>query len=258
MKKLASTSSHGKGIFIIDEMTAEVNDGSIEGHFVASRKGGAIDVSMDMSVSKLPIQTILSILAAPDREPMSGDLTAKVLLDGRIGNDDGEKTALSGQIKGVLSKRVFPSSDSGQSPWLTPVLGALRLPSIENVDIDRIYASVQLDGDVAEVEELSLDGNLLKLTYSGKVPLSNRIGETRLELPVDVLIEEGVGRESGLPVKLKESIPGFGLLPSFLSIEGNLDEPRFEVDRIALAKILIESVANGLPVAPKGESSESK
>jgi len=247
VKNLVSKSTHGKGLFIIDGVTAEVNDGSLEGHFAASRQNGAADVSVDISVSKVPIQPILSILAVPDGEPMSGVLTAKVLLDGRIGNGDGEKTALSGQIKGSVSEPVFPSSDSGQSPWLTPVLRALRLPSIENVDIDRIYASVQLDGGVAEVEELSLDANILKLLSSGKVPLSNRVGETRLELPVDVLIEDEVGREAGLPVKLNESNPGFGLLPSFLSIQGDLGEPQFEVDRIALAKILIESVANGLP-----------
>ncbi|MDB4798241.1 AsmA-like C-terminal region-containing protein, partial [Verrucomicrobia bacterium] len=258
VRDLALKSTHGKGLFIIDGVTAEVNDGSIEGRVAASQKGGATDVSVDLSVSKLPIHHILSILAVPDREPMSGELTAQVLLDGRIGNDDGEKTALSGHIKGVLREPVFPSSDSGQSPWLTPVLGALRLPSIENVHFDRVFASVQLDGEVAEVEDLSLDGDLLKLMSSGKVSLVNNVGETRLELPVDVLIEEGVGSKSGLPLNLNGSIPGFGLLPSFLSIQGDLGDPRFEVDRIALTKILIESVANGLPVAPAEESSESK
>jgi hypothetical protein len=253
-----SKSSHGKGIFIIDEVKADVNDGSIEGHFAASREEGVTDVSIDMSLSKLPIQPILLILAEPDSEAAGGELTAQVLLDGRVGNGDGEKTVLSGQIKGVVSKPVFPSSDSGQSPWLAPVLRALRLPSIEKVDIDRIYASIQLDGGVAVVEELSLDGNLLKLISSGNVLLSDSIGETRLELPVDVSVEEGVGREAGLPLKLNESNPDFGILPPFLKIRGNLGEPRFEVDRFSLARILIESVAKGLPATPVKESSESK
>lgn len=251
-------STLGRELLVVDELAGDVNGGSVRGLLAAKQRAGATDLSIDLSVSDVPIAPMFSIWANTNRVAVEGTLNAQVRLDGRLGDGVDEKTNLSGLIEGVLIEPVFPPSDSGQTPWLTPVLRALRLPRIDHVNFDRIYTSVKLDEMIAEVEELSLDADLLKLSSSGSVPLGHPLALSLVNLPVDILVEEGLGRKSGLPTMSNESSPGFGLLPAFLSIQGELRKPRFEVDSIALTKILLQAVANGLPDDREPKHDETK
>ena len=259
---LVVRSSIQKDSFKLEKLDAAINGGSISGvgtvgHRDFGKESQSTDVAIDLALSEIPIELWQGVVSGEAEEGVTGRLNLRAQIDGRIEESSENESALTGQIEATLTDPTFPAVATDSLPWLTPILTSLRLPDPDTLEVEQLSTSVSFDKNRMIVEDLSLDANHLRLKSLGAVLIKGGLEATPVDLPVEVLLNEQVMKSAGL---LKWATPknafGFYPIPQFLSLEGTLAEPRFAMDQLALANLVIAARADG--DSPDDESVESE
>ncbi|MCS1407026.1 MAG: hypothetical protein M2R45_00182 [Verrucomicrobia subdivision 3 bacterium] len=235
----------GKDLLLLDQFDVHLN-GSVSGRVAVKNNDSAMDLSVAASAKQVPIGPLYRSFKSSDSELIDGSVDVELTLDGQVPlAGSGGGVSLTGNVAVNWMDPVVEPLNMEEAPWLASIVRAINLQSSSPLRVNRISGSARIVDDLATVESLELEANLLQLTSTGQFKVLPNIGDSPVHLPVAVLMDPVLAEKVHLPFNGEPNADGLSLVPGFLSISGELAGLELKVDRSALARVLAKNGDNG-------------
>ncbi len=236
----------GPDVLAIDKLTATANGGDVQASLASSANPSnpeLRDVSFDVRVDAVSVAGIPELFLSPDEPAFAGELDARLVINGQMAADDSPNSDLVGHLDLSLTGANYPFLNPQTLQWLRPVMAGLNLPALGAFRFDDLKAGLRVEKNRVFVDGLGVSGDLVTLTTDGEIVLDRGLS-SEVDLPVEVRVRDldflNVGSNVGLESSQSDDDESGELLPSFLSVGGEVARPRLEIDQAVLTQWVLQ------------------
>jgi hypothetical protein len=235
----------------IEPFQATLNDAPLHGHadFDFSVPGWRYDLAL--LANAIPIEPIVNTFDPANTGRYRGLFLGNLAIQGSGFTGPNLQQHLSGQLNLSLTNAHIQLVSPKARRLVDPIAAALQLSEITQSPLVWLRAIASVNNGVIHLHDLSLQSTAFTAATRGSIPIANSPARSSLNLPVSLALRRSLADKARLLPSNDSTNAAYVPLPDFVSITGSLENPRTELNQLAISGLLLKSgvgVANRLGV----------
>jgi hypothetical protein len=210
-------------------------------------KGWRYDVGLKLD--RVPVRPFADSFM-PDRR---GQLDGTLLVDGSVKGagitGTNLKKSLTGGASFSLTNVDVQVVSEKWKPVLTVIGLALRITDITQSPLNAIYSDVRFGGGNIDLKRFTVESEAFRANATTVVPIADVLNDSPLDsVPVAVELRRSLAQKANLLPDNTPTNTKYAALPSFVKLKGTLGKPEADIDKGAIALLLLKSTPAGAVV----------
>jgi hypothetical protein len=214
--------------------------------------GYEYDVSAKLD--RVPVEPLANTFMPEQRGIYKGNILSSVALKGAGVTGPSLQKNLNGAVVFTLTNAEVKVADARFEnkyagwlvKWLPTVAKYLRVPELMDTPITLVDSQVRITNGVAHLNRTFIESPAFQANVPGTVTLNEIMTNSTLnKLPVQLTLRRSIAEMARLVPKGGEQNP-YVELPSFVSIEGTVGKPKYDVNEKAVLQIIAKAAGGFL------------
>ncbi len=202
------------------------------------------EYDLNAKMDRVPVEPLVNTFAPEKRGQFKGDLIANAALKGAGVTGAGFKKNLGGNLGLTLTNaNVQVTKYTTLQKILVPIAVALRVPQISESPLTWIDARIVIANGTANIESGTAESSAFRAGVTGPITINEVLTNSTLnKLPVDLALRRNIADAARLTPSGTAADQQFVAMPRFVSISGTAGDPKPEMDKIAVTRILASTI----------------
>jgi hypothetical protein len=194
----------------------------------------------------VPVEPLVNTFAPDNRGQVKGDLFTSAQIKGAGITGPNVKKNLAGQLGLTLTNaNVQVTKYKPLQQILGPISSALRIPQLAESPLNWIDARATIAGGTVTLPAVTAESSVFRLALNGTVTMDEVLTNSVLNnLPAEIALRRNIADAARLTPPGTPTNAQFIPLPTFVRVAGTVGDPKSQIDKMAVARLLAGAVGN--------------
>ncbi len=211
------------------------------------------EYDVNVNLDRVPVEPLANSFMPEQRGIYKGNLLSSVAIKGAGVTGPSLQKNLNGAVSFILTNAEVKVADARFEnryagwlvKWLPTVAKYLRVPELMDTPITLVDSQVQITNGVANLRRTFIESPAFQANVAGTVTLNKVMTNSTLnKLPVQLTLRRSIAEMARLEPKGGQT--PYVELPSFVSIEGTVGKPKYDVNEKAVFQLIAKAASGFL------------
>jgi uncharacterized protein involved in outer membrane biogenesis len=211
------------------------------------------EYDVNAKLDRVPVEPLANSFMPEQRGIYKGNILSSVAIKGSGVTGPSLQKNLNGAVSFILTNAEVKVADARFEnryagwlvKWLPTVAKYLQVPELMNTPITLVDSQVQITNGVARLSRTFLESPAFQANVPGTVTLNEIMTNSTLnKLPVQLTLRRSIAEMARLEPKGRQT--PYVELPSFVSIEGTVGKPKYDVNEKAVLQLVAKAASGFL------------
>ncbi|WP_040550860.1 AsmA family protein, partial [Pedosphaera parvula] len=195
------------------------------------------------SADRIPIAPIADSFAPQYQGQAKGDLIANAQIKGAGTTGVNLKKNLNGQLNFAFTNANIVLT---QSKFFQNVLGTVAFviqePDLTNSPVKYILANVKMGDGSINLTQFKMASDTFSAQSQGVIPIADVVTNSPINnLPLQLSLRQSIAQKARLAPATSATNNDYVALPTFVTVQGTVGNPKANVDKVALGRIIADA-----------------
>jgi hypothetical protein len=208
---------------------------------------------INATLGGVPIEPLANTFKPEQRGIYKGLIISSNTIKGAGFTGASLKKNLAGNISFVLTNAEIRYQDARFEnkylgwlvKWVPTVTTYLKVPELQDSPISLVDAQVAIGNGTVDLRRTIIESSAFQAGVSGPIALNEVITNSTLKLPLQLNLRRSIAQKARL-VPPGGAEAEYVRFPSFLTIEGTIGQPKYNLNERAVLQIIAQAAAGGL------------
>ena len=206
-----------------------------------------------IQADRIPVSPIANTFNTAQKDLFQGEINASGNIKCLGTSGANLKTNLLGQLNFGITNASVNLISPRVKFLLTPIALLLRVPELLNSPVEAFSIQTKMGQGQVQIQPFQIFSPALHIQSEGAIVWDSVLTNSPLNLPINVYLRRSLAEKSNLLPSNAPTNAAFVKLPDFIKMTGTLGTPKPEIDKLAIAKMGLQSVG-GIPLQVGGNA----
>ena len=206
------------------------------------------EYDVNAKLDAVPVEPLANTFVPEKRGAYKGLLSANAKIKGAGVTGPNVQKNLGGTTGFTLTNANIRITDN---KWvqriLYPIAIALRTPELANTPLNWLDGRIDVANGQATVTRMTVESPVFQGRVAGTATLKEVLTNSTLnKLPLEISLSRYIAEKARLASSGADTNAQFVALPNFVSIAGTVGNPKTDIDKVAVTRLLAGTVGNYL------------
>jgi hypothetical protein len=204
------------------------------------------EYNVDANLNGVPVEPLVNTFAPEKRGQMKGDLFVVSRIKGAGVTGKNLQKNLAGDLGlSLTNANIQVTQYKRLQKILAPIALALRIPQLSESPLNWVDARAIIGNGTVTLPSVTAESSVFRAGLAGTVSIAEVLTNSVLnKLPVDIALRKNIADVARLTPPGTPADAQFVPLPKFVSVAGTVGDPKTEIDKIAVTRLLAGTVGN--------------
>lgn len=204
------------------------------------------EYDVNAKLNGVPVEPLVNTFTPDKRGQMKGELFTTAQIKGAGVTGKSFQKNLAGEVGLVLTNaNVQVTQYKRLQKILAPIALALRIPQLSESPLNWVDARATIGSGTVTLSGVTAESSIFRAGLNGTVSIAEVLTNSILnKLPVEIALRRNIADVARLTPAGTSADAQFVPLPKFVTVAGTVGDPKTEIDKIAVTRLLASTVGN--------------
>jgi hypothetical protein len=244
MTNLQTVAKIDRGVVTLKPIQMVLNGTPVNASVVANVSVPGYQYDLALDTDRLPIAPVVNSFSPDLANRYRGDLIAHAKVKGAGATGASLQKSLAGGAFVSLTNMNLEIVGPKIRRLLEPIALVLRVPELTQTPINWVAANTTMGQSRVDVSQFSVLSHAFYAEGQGVMQIAEVLTNSPLNIPINLSLRRSLAEKARIVPLDAPTNTAYVQLPTFVTLAGTLGDPKVEINKLAIAGLLLQSAGN--------------